>query len=95
MQNYTTRLERLERTIDPQRRPNYVQAIMDFDDHGICATLEMDGRTFTPLPGESEDEPCDRAKQEAGHSDCQVLLIQLVKAGPNGALAPGFERFAI
>ena len=67
---------------------------MDFDDHGTCATLEMDGRTFTPLPGESKDELCERAKREAGCSDCHLLLIQLVKAGPNGGSAPGFERCA-
>jgi len=88
-------IDQLERTIQPQRLPTYGQAIMDFDDDGTFAALEMDGRTFTTRSGESEDELCERAMRELGPRDCQLLLIRLVKAGPNGGLAPGFERFAI
>lgn len=93
MSNYTSRLDRLENVILPSARPKYVRGIMHCDDHGNPANVELCGRSFSPLPGESEDDLCTRAMTDVASTD-RLMLIQLVKSGPNGGLAPGFERFA-
>jgi hypothetical protein len=66
---------------------------MHYDDLGHPAKLDLQARTFAPLPGESEDDLCARAMKDVGSSD-NLILIQLVKPGPDGGIAPGFERFA-
>jgi len=67
-------------------------AIMDYDERGKCAGLTIRGQRFTPLAGETEDDLCARAAKETGTTD-ELMLVQLVHSGPNGGLAPGFERF--
>jgi hypothetical protein len=88
------RLAKLEDAIQPVAPQRYVVAMMDYDEQGVCAELTLGDRLFTPITGETEEELCARAVQEAGVADHQILLVQLVRAGPNGGLAPGFERFA-
>jgi hypothetical protein len=93
MRSYKTRLEHLEKVTQSPTSTKYVVALMDFDDTGQCSSLELEGRTFTPHPGESEDELCRRAKQETGCADCSLIIWQGIKPGPTGGFAPGFERF--
>lgn len=93
MRSYKARMDKLEEAVHPQRLPPFVQAIMDYDEGGHCTTLELQGRTFTPRPGESEDTLCERAKHETGCADRQLVVVQLVRAA-DGKPAPGFERFA-
>ena len=93
MSSYATRLERLEGAIQPAGLPKYVQGVMHYDDYGHPAKLELQRQAFAPMPGESEDDLCTRAMKAVGSAD-NLILIQLVKPGPNGGLAPGFERFA-
>ena len=85
MAKYQARLDRIEEAITPvQPFANHVMAFMDFDDRGNCVTLKIEGRTFTPNPGESEKELCERAKREMGRADYRLMLIQFIHAGPNG-----------
>ncbi len=78
----------------PKSYPRYVTGYMDFDDDGVCECLSLAGQTFTPVEGESEEALCERAMRETGKADHDLMLVHFVKSGPDGGLAPGFERFA-
>jgi hypothetical protein len=67
---------------------------MDYDELGRASEFRIDDRVFTPSPGETEDELRKRGIAETDNVDSWVMVIQYVRAGPNGGLAPGFERFA-
>jgi hypothetical protein len=71
----------------------------NYDDYGIVAEVELRDRTyedlgtFTPSNGEEEEVLIDRVFATVGSPEHRIV-IQVVKPGPNGGLAPGFERFA-
>jgi hypothetical protein len=75
---------------------------VSYDDEGQCAKVEIYGAdkkallgSFPAQPGESTEAVCERAYAAVGRQpDDGVIVIYFVKAGPNGGLAPGFERFA-
>jgi hypothetical protein len=92
MRTISARLRRLETSVRLTEYPRYVLGLMDYDDSGYPARLEIAGRTLAPLVGELEDVFVERAKQETGTE--HLVLVQFVKPGPHGGLAPGFERFA-
>ena len=91
MATISSRLDRLEQTLCPSAPKQFVSAVMSFDDRGNCSELELCGQKFAALAGESEEDLCARAKSVTGTAN--LILIQLIPAA-NGALLPGFERFA-
>ena len=94
MRSHAARLAKLAAVIQPPILQKRVLAFMDYDEHGFASEFRIDDRVFTPSPGETEDELRKRGIAETGNADSFVMAIRYVRAGPNGGLAPGFERFA-
>jgi len=75
---------------------------VSYDDEGRCAKVDVYGAgkreplgSFLAHRGESTEAVCARAYAAVGRQpEDGVIVIHFVKAGPNGGLAPGFERFA-
>jgi len=93
MSNQSARVAKLEGAILAPSSATFVVGLMSYDESGNPAELKLRDRPFPALPGETEDDLCARAMSEIGGQDA-LMLIQFVPAGPNGGLAPGFERFA-
>lgn len=76
---------------------------VSYDDEGRCAEVVVYGvgkreplGSFLAQPGETTEAVCARAYSAVGRQPNDgVIVIHFVKAGPNGGLAPGFERFAV
>jgi hypothetical protein len=75
---------------------------VSYDDEGQCAKVDVYGAlnrtllgSFPAQAGEPTEAVCARAYAAVGRQPGDsVIVVHFVKAGPNGGLAPGFERFA-
>lgn len=100
MNNHANRLAKVERVLNPADDRPWAWGVMDYDEYGnnpvlqLSADYRSERKMFTGLPGESEDELCERAMQEMTLGDRNLLLHHVVRPAAHGGLAPGFERFA-
>jgi hypothetical protein len=102
MSQYTNRLNKLEAAIVPPTITVYrFSSAIHYDDQGQCAELIVYAKDsallgrFPAQAGESTEDLCARAYAAVGRQpDDGVIERHLIRAGPNGGMAPGFERFA-